>query len=183
MSNIAEWVPSSVSWDVVKAAQTADGIDSLAELLSFEYDLELSRTQLRQLVGYAKSQQELDQLADAPSAPSILTSKIDKALDSEIDRILTENVLLRQIAQAQDDKRFQLDETGEVISPSAARARLETNTQTLLSIKKVSNDQVKAEAGHGNTGVNLTVDLGGMVSSAVKNIKANEIDSGREIVQ
>lgn len=137
---------------------------------------DLSREQARELMRYARAELEKDQLVNAPTATSVLSAKVDMALEKDIDRLLSDNDLLAKIATKPANKVFKLDHTGEVITPEQARERLNENTKQLVTVKKALNEQVKAESGHGNaSSVSLSVDLGTIVTGAIQNIKDAEI--------
>lgn len=177
---IAKFEPNAVSAELLSCAQTCSSVDEIMDLVKIDDDLpDLSREQARELMRYAQAETEKDQLAVAPTATAVLSAKVDTALDDYIDYLIARVRILTQISQKPKGKIFKLDDSGEVVTPEQAGAMLPELSKELISIKKVLADQTKAENGHGNaSSVNLSVDLGTLVTGAIENIKQAEVVAG-----
>lgn len=175
--DLQHFEPNAVTPDLLLCAQACGSVKEIMDLVQLDEGLpDLSREQARELMRHAKQESEMDQVAVAPTAPSVLSAKVDTALEFYIDQLVEDNMILAQISRKPDGKMFKLDQTGEVITPAQARERLSENNKELISIKKTLNEQVKAESGHGNgSSVSLSVDLGSIVTGAINNIKQAEV--------
>lgn len=170
-----EFDPSRMPHAVILLAQGCEDPSELEEALELEDGVpELSRRELRQLLSYAANERNLDRTATAPTATEVLDLKITSQLNKEIDRIMDENKILTSISGKDRSKKFQLSATGEVISPDEARGRVRANISSLLEIKKALTEHAKAQASKNDAGVNVNVDLSGLITSTLSNIKESE---------
>jgi len=157
---------------VVKLAQeNRDDVDALLVDMTFEHPtVSLNRAQARGLIKYAVREMEQDETASAPSSQEILTSKIDRALQVQIDRLEYENRELARIEVSDPEEDYYIGESSLTISPSDAGDLIQRNIEKLLEIKKSLNESKKANASVGG-GLNMEINIQNHMSDALQNIK------------
>ena len=154
---------------------TKGDIDDIVATLELEFpELVMSRKMLREVIRTGVRERELDQEALNPTSLDPLMGTIDRALNKEIARIASRIELLSDIASERPDKVCTVRGTGEELMPADAREELVSLRSTVLEMKKTLVDQKKAESAAGQ-GVNVSVDLGGVVSAALENVKKMEL--------
>lgn len=178
-------MPQSVTWDLVQQAiEVGCDVSTFLQVLDVDFDMpDITREQARSIIRYAKSQMELEQTVNAPSCTDVLSRKIDKMMEMEIDRLQEENEVLTKISKMPTNKKFMVEQTGEIINADNARARLQENIKTIMAMRKQFTEEAKAKESDGRNTFNMTVDLGSMVSSALSNIKDNAIDTAIDMVE
>ena len=113
-------------------------------------------------------------MASVPSGVDVMESKANKILSSELDRLTEESRLYRQIANRSSEFDYDIEATGESISPEQARERLESITKRTMAIKaSLANEKKASQEKSGGPTINLAV----VVQNAVDNIKAREGES------
>ncbi len=174
---IVKFDPNAIAPELLDCAQTCASVQEVLDLVEIDDDLpNLSREQARELMRYAQAESEKDQLAVAPTATSVLSAKVDTALNDYIDHIIEEVRVLTQISRKPKGKVFKIDQSGLVVTPEQASEILSEKSKELIALKKVMAEQTKAESGHGNaSSVSLSVDLGSIVTGAIENIKQAEV--------
>ena len=162
---------------LVKAVLGCDGdLDTVAELLALDYpERDFTRAEVRELVRRIHEERERDEVAFAPGSIDTLDKKIDRELNKEIDRLAKENRVLAEIA-AKGDGQFLIDGETQPIDPQMAKVRITQNTKMLMEIKKSISEHRKSK-GDNRTDLSLNVNLGGIISDAVSNIKDNMVDA------
>ena len=161
---------------------TRGSIDFIAGTLELEFpDLVMSRKALREAIRIGVQEDEHDQVAMNPTSLDPIMGTLDRALGKEIKRIAERIEILSDIAAEPPNRVCQVRGTGEELTPADAREELVALRGTVLEMKKQFVEQKKAEnaAGHG---VNVSVDLGGVVSAALENVRKMELPvEAREI--
>lgn len=163
-------------YKLVQLAKEANGdVDTFLADLEFHDDLSgvrCTRQQAREIMQFATVEAEKDALASAPTGIDVLESKANKFLGMEIDRLTREAGLYQRIAESSDENDYEIQSTGETISPGVARERLHDISTRMMAIKtSLANEKKSSQEKEGGA---MTVNLGVIVGNAIDNIKNGE---------
>ena len=163
-------IPSEVLAELIISKHSVDKVHDI--LIEAYPDATISRPIAREITKALNMEEELDDMSTAPSSPEVLHSVMDRELLHQIRRMTDENEVLRGIINTNSNSEFVIEGEKEYIDASQARRRMQENLRTMLDIKKGLTEYAKATASQEKVDINLNI--GGLVSDALSNIKKNQ---------
>jgi len=152
-----EFSVTTLPHGVIVAANRADGdIEAFAVDLDFEHpDVDLSKTQMREVIQYVADQRGLDLIAGTPSSTEAMSRLIDDSMQREIVRLNRDVRILSKIADSNPALDIEIKHSGEVINAVMARGRLSLALADLSGFRKLLSEKTKAEGSGDGTQVNI----------------------------
>lgn len=167
----------SVSDDALLAARESVRTGSLDALRKLGFSHEDSRA----LALYARDNKELDDESTSVSQEAatnmLLLRKIDRVLDEEVERVRAQMPYLVKISTGDPTKLYKLPGTQQEMTAGDAQEVIDKLLRNMLLIKKSISEASKAVTPQTAVQINNTVDMEGIVSSAIKEIRARGVDN------